>query len=238
MEDGERFDIRHSRQSNAFLPSGMAPADLGWKFIFRVGRIIDHQIGAIDQVENIFIRLARDMLGIGYVADRLALEFDAVSGRAIGVVEHGGPYADIFAELESFAGVEIAEFQFRFQRLYRHRKHGFGHLPRYHLKEAALLFQMPGHEREFMIGMKSGRKEGKARDVVSMGVGEHQGRFGEALFEIPMTEIADTGSGIEDDLLAAGIHFQATRIAAEGDVVRRRAGDAAAYTPKFEFKTH
>ena len=100
------------------------------------------------------------------------------------------------------------------------------------------MLQMPGHEREFMIGMKSGSKEGEARDVVPMGVGEHQGRFGDALFEIPVAQIADAGSGIEDDLLAARIHFQATRIAAEGDVVGRRAGDAAAYTPEFEFKTH
>jgi hypothetical protein len=89
-----------------------------------------------------------------------------------------------------------------------------------------------------MLGMKRRGKEREAGDVVPMSVREHQGRFGDALFEISMAEIADSGSGIEADLLAARIHFQEAGIAAEGDVVGRRAGDAAADTPEFEFKIH
>jgi hypothetical protein len=97
---------------------------------------------------------------------------------------------------------------------------------------------MPGHEGEFMLGMKGGGEKGKTRNVVPMGMGEHQGGFGDTLAEVPMAEIADAGSGVEDYLLTARIDFQAARVAAETDMIGRRAGDTATHAPEFKLKTH
>jgi len=238
MKYGERFDIGHLRQFYPFFPRRMAPTNFGRKFRFGVGRIIDHQIRTIDQVENIFVRLAGYMLRIGDIADRLALEFDAVSGGAVGMIEHRRTDADFIVDLKRLPSVEIDEAQFGFQRLNWHGKHRIGHLPRYHLVEAALRFEVPGHERVLMLGMKRRSKERKACYVIPVRMGKQQSCLGDAFFEIPVAKIADPGSGIENDLLTASIHFQATCIAAKGDVVRRRAGDAAANAPKFELKTH
>ena len=216
----------------------MAPTDLGRKPCFGVGRIVDHQIGAIDQFEDVFVGLARYMLRVGDVADRLALELDTVSGGAIGMVKHRRADADLIADLKGFAGVEIDEAQFRFKCLNGHREHWIGHLPRDDFIEPALLLEVSGHQRELMLGMKRRSEERKAGDVIPMGVGKQQRRFVDALAEISVAQVADSGIGIEDDLLAARIHLQATCVAAKGDMVRGRAGDAAANTPKFELKTH
>ena len=159
------------------------------------------------------------MLRVGNVADGFTFKFDSIAGGAVRVVEHGGAHTDFIAEPNCFASFKINERQFCFERLDRHREHGVGHLPRYYLVEAALLFQMPGHERKFVIGMEGGGKEAKACNVIPMGMGKHQSVFFDAFAKIPMAEIADAGAGIKDDLLITGIHFQTARIAAESDMI-------------------
>jgi len=159
----------------------MAPTDLGRKFRFGVGRIINHQICTIDQVENILDRLARYMFGVGDMADRLALEFDALSGGPFGMIEHRRADADFIVDLERLPSVEIGEVQFGFQCLNRHGKHLIGHLSGYHFVQAALLSEMSCHESELMLRVKRRLKERKAGDVISVRVREQHGRLDDAL---------------------------------------------------------
>jgi len=89
-----------------------------------------------------------------------------------------------------------------------------------------------------MLGMKGRGEKRKTRNVIPMAVGKKDRRLVDALAAIPMAEIADAGAGVKNNLLAAGIYFEAARIAAKGNMIRRRTGDAAAHTSEFDLKTH
>jgi hypothetical protein len=70
----------------------MSPADLALEFLVRISAVVNHQIGALDQTEDIFVGLADDMLRVGDVTQRLAGIFNTIAGRPVGMVERGGAY--------------------------------------------------------------------------------------------------------------------------------------------------
>jgi hypothetical protein len=51
-----------------------------------------------------------------------------------------------------------------------------------------------------------------------------------------MPQVTDSGSGIQNDALAAARDFDAARVAAEGDMIGRRTGDAAPDTPELDLE--
>jgi hypothetical protein len=85
-------------EPRALLPGGVAPAHLGPEFLVRVGGVVDHEVGAFDEPEDVGVGLARVMLGVGHVAHRAALGLDPVPGRTVRVVEGGRADGDAAVE--------------------------------------------------------------------------------------------------------------------------------------------
>src|SRR5690348_17536293 len=62
MEDHQAFGAGSLAKPGTFLPGGMAPTGEARIFLFGIGRIIDHEISAFDQAEDVPIRFARHVL--------------------------------------------------------------------------------------------------------------------------------------------------------------------------------
>src|SRR3546814_3914059 len=82
MEYRKRLDVGHAAEPDTLLPGRMPPADMLFILGVGIGAVINDQVGALDQAEDILVGLARHMLGIGHVAQRLAAEIEAVSRGA------------------------------------------------------------------------------------------------------------------------------------------------------------
>ena len=74
------------------------------EFAFGIGAVVDDQVGAVDQAQDVFVRPARHVLGVGDVADGLAGMFDPISGGAVGMVERLRSDPDVGKQLEVRAG--------------------------------------------------------------------------------------------------------------------------------------
>ncbi len=68
-------------------------------------------------------------------------------------------------------------------------------------------------------------------------MGQHHGRVFHILALQPVAKIADARAGIEDDPRAAARDFDTARIATDGNMVWRGAGDAPSNTPELDFET-
>ena len=87
MEDDQCRDLCRIGETHALLPGRMPPILVRRIFGIGIGGVIDHDIGAIDQAEDIGVAHTRPVLGVRDVGDRLAVIFDPIPGGAVGVVE-------------------------------------------------------------------------------------------------------------------------------------------------------
>src|SRR3546814_6154320 len=94
MEYRKRLDVGHAAEPDTLLPGRMPPADMLFILGVGIGAVINDQVGALDQAEDILVGLARHMLGIGHVAQRLAAEIEAVSRGEVGMIQRRGEQPD------------------------------------------------------------------------------------------------------------------------------------------------
>jgi hypothetical protein len=90
MKNGETPDVGRLAQTHGLVPRGMPPANLAGEFLFRIGAVVDDQIGTVDKLKNILVGFAGDMLRIGDITSRLALVLDPITCRAIRMVQRLG----------------------------------------------------------------------------------------------------------------------------------------------------
>lgn len=89
-----------------------------------------------------------------------------------------------------------------------------------------------------VVGQEGRLEEGKAVDVIPVGVGQEDGGFAQLVTQIEVAELADAGAGIQDNVMVTGDDLETTRIAAELDVPWGWTRDATAYAPKGNFERH
>src|SRR5579875_2424267 len=83
--------------------------------------------------------------------------------------------------------------------------------------------------------LERGAEERQPGDVIEMRVGEKQIGVDHRPLGIEAAAAhAQAGAGIEDQEMLATTHLEAGGIAALAHIVRPRAGDRAAYAPKFQ----
>ena len=80
--------------------------------------------------------------------------------------------------------------------------------------------------------MEGRREKGETADMVPVDMGQQHGRVVQVFADQPVAQIADAGSGIEDDPRAAAGDFDTACIAADGYMLCRRTGNAASNTPE------
>src|SRR5262245_5557954 len=103
MENGEFLGVGGTAQAHPFLPARMSEAAIARHLLLDEGRVIDDEVGMIDEPQHILIELARHMLSVGDVAGTFALKFDAIADRAVGMVEACGIYDNTIVRLEHIA---------------------------------------------------------------------------------------------------------------------------------------
>ena len=214
----------------------MAPIAVILKFLISIGAVIDEDIGAVDEPENIAVGLARHVFSIGYVADRAALVLDTVAGGTVGMVEGHSQQPDARCRLQNFASAKITEIEMRTHGVHRHREKRVHHKIGQHFADAALWHQVPSPDAQFVSRIEGRREEGNATDVVEMGVAEEEigGKTAPnaALARKIGAERMDSRAGIEDQHALTTADLQARRITAVAGRTRTRAGDATPHTPE------
>ena len=134
----------------------MAPTNLGRELPVRIGAIVDHYIGMIYQLQNIFVRLARDMFRIGHVTKALVAVIYPISGSVIGMAQQCGGNLDTVAQGEVVTGDEILKHYLRTHGLDRNREIWLVHLPGHDVVQGLRCFEkMPRHDAEITIGLES-----------------------------------------------------------------------------------
>src|SRR5207237_3256566 len=110
VEHHHALRARFLAKADAFLPGGMPPADVAAVLVVGVHAVVDDEVRAGDQAEDVAIEAAGHVLGIGDVAQRAAVVLDAIAGGAVGMIERRGTHAYAFHRGERIAGVEVAVF--------------------------------------------------------------------------------------------------------------------------------
>ena len=206
-------------------------------FLFRVCGIVDQQIGAGDQFQDIGVELARHMLRIGDIADRPCRHIppDSRSPRWDGSASLSSAPAPswgrrISPALKSLKLVTAAKMSM-----------GTGN------SGATIMVQMtsrrrrsgskcPAQKRTLLAGSNSGGKNGTPDNVVEMAVGQEQIDVARALALQLLAQWAQARPGIEDQQMRPAADFQARGVAAVALVAVAGAGDTAAHAPEGDGK--
>ena len=232
VEDGQPTNVRHLAEPHRFVPGGMSPTDLGGKFRFGVGAVVDHQIGTLDQAEDVRVRFPRHMFRVGDVANRRAAMLDAIAGGAVGMVEKSGAHLYVLVHRKRLAGLEIDEGHLRLHGVDGHRKNRVVHLARHHRLNAPRMLQMAGHDLQFPPAVVGGHEEGEAVDVIPMGVGQQHIVVQFAVLDDVLAQFPDPGPGVQNDPVAADGNLDTTGIAPVPDMGGLRTGDGCRVRPK------
>src|SRR5262245_44882658 len=110
MKDGKLSGFRGAAQPNPFFPARMAKPTITLHLLLAEGRVIDDQIGMIDEPQDVLVELSRHMLGVGDIAGALASEFYAIAHRTIGMVETAGVDDNAVMGSQHVAGLEVLVF--------------------------------------------------------------------------------------------------------------------------------
>jgi len=173
------------------------PIRCDWEFLLGVGAVVNDGVGTLDQSENVLVRLARHMFGVGDVADRLATVLDPVAGRVVRVVQRGRADVDVGVERKGIAGDEVLEVHVRLHGLERYGEHRVVHLRRQHAVDAAaVVLQMTRHDPHAALGIVGRREERKPVDVVPVSVGQQKVDVPNVEFSEHLADTADAGPGI------------------------------------------
>src|SRR5437867_12121995 len=160
-------------QANALLPGRMTPVLVLGEFGVGVGGIVDHHIGGIDQLQDIGIEPARQMLGIGDVGHDLAAIFDPVAGGVVWVVERPGGDANPGMRGQSRTRGKVDELDVGGEDSHRDRKQRRDHHVVEHRLDA-LAVQVTGPDPDLAAPVVARRKERQSADVVKMRVAVEQ----------------------------------------------------------------
>ncbi len=226
------FDVRHIAQPGALLPARMAPADAVLILVVRIHPVIDHQIGAFDQVQNILVGLPRGVFRVGQIANRLALVIYPVTGRAIGMIENAGLHFDIRIGMERRSGFEIVKRQLALKNFERHREQRRHHQFGQRITDGVFGEKMTGPDLEFVGRQERRAKKRQAADMIEMGVGQIEAGLEVFLAHEAVTEVTQAGTRIEHQEVIAAPNFEGGRVAAVFHDVRRGARDATAHAPE------
>src|SRR5438093_8957884 len=105
VEHHHALRARFLAKTDAFLPGGMPPADVVSILLVGVHAVVDGELRAGDEAKDVAIEAAGHVLGIGDIANRTAVVFDAVASGAVGMIERRGAHAQAFHRGERIASV-------------------------------------------------------------------------------------------------------------------------------------
>ena len=221
-----RFD-----QPHAFLPGRVAPTHIVRVLGVGVGGIVDHDVGALDQIEDRAVGLARRVLGIRDIAQRAPVELDAIAGRVVRVVQRRGADDHVVARGQPVAGAEFVIGERRAHVADVHGLQRIGEETGEHVVEPMLRAQMPGPHVNRLARVLQAAEIRPAVDVIEVGVGEQHVHVERRLAQRAV-ERAQARSGVQNEQTVAAAHLQTARVAAIADRVRPRTRDAAAHAPE------
>jgi hypothetical protein len=231
VEDDEPLGARLQAQAQALLPGRVAPGLVAGVFLVGVHRVVDHEVGAGDEPEHVAVGLARHVLGVGEVAQRLAGELDAVAGGAVGMVERRGLHLDARRRTQRLAAREVAVLELGVEDLRWHREERRHHELGQHALQRQPVAKVSGPEAKAVALREEGPEEGQAADMVEMRVREEEVGVERLAFE-GLAEVADAGASVEEQQPLAAAHFERRGIAAVARRARPGAGNGAAHAPE------
>jgi len=171
VEQGQPFDMGQFRQPNCLLPGRVAPVRTFHELRRGEHGVVNHQIGTLDQAQNILIGFPRRVCRVGDIAKRPPPELDPVADRMVRVIEHGGADRDALAQHQPVAGAEVVVLNLRPERFQRHRKQRRGHQPPQRLLQRRCRQQVSRPDTKLVAGNEGRQEKGETFDMVEMGVG-------------------------------------------------------------------
>ena len=201
---------------------------------FRIGihAVVDNQVGARDQSEDVAIGCAGDVLGIGEIAHRAPGELEAVTGRAIGVIQRCGAQRDFWRRVERIAGGEIVVRDVRAKYFGPHRKERRNHeLPEDCLERCAPA-EMPRPQAKSVFRLEQGPEERQPAHVIEVRVRQVQVRIERRIARQMIAQIADSRARVEEQQAFSAADLQRGGVSAIAQRVRPRARDASAHAPE------
>src|SRR3954469_2053668 len=122
VEDRERFRIGGAAERDALLPGRMSPAAAARILLLREHAVVDDEIGAGDEADEILRRPLLAMLDVADVADDPAAMGKAVAGGAVRMPQGQRVDAVAVAEAERLPGLEADMLEAGRQLVETHRK--------------------------------------------------------------------------------------------------------------------
>ena len=232
VEDHKCFGIRSLAEAHSLLPGRMPPTLAAMKLLVGVHRIIDHDVGALDQIENILIGVPRLVLGIGQIADRFAVVFNPIARRIVGVIKCCCTDGDTWFRHQRFARVEIVKANFSLEDFERYGEQRRHHHRAENLSNRMIGEQMPGPNSKLILRIKPRNEERQTDDVIEMGVGKKEIRLNWCFFKQGIAEITKARASIKHQQLSAATNLEAGRVAAIAHGFRARTRDTSAHSPE------
>lgn len=129
-------------QLDAFLPRGVAVAAARLVFLFSVSRIVDHDVGVLDESHYVAVDFTGNVFGVGNVADGTTGIVNAISNASTGMVQSCGSDYDLLRERECVAGGKVAVVDVSVENIWCYGQERFLHKVAHQQLRRLLAFQI------------------------------------------------------------------------------------------------
>lgn len=181
MEHGKARNAGGHRQARTVYPGRVPVAAIGRHLRLEIGAVVDHQIGAGDEIEQFRIENARLVLVIIDKGDGTAAPVDPVTDAAARMDEAHRADRNVLSGCKGFTRPEIDSVEACLTDAGANRKPRRPHEVVDHFRGGHLAVQMAGPEADRRAAAVDRLEIGQPDDVVVMGVGEEDVELGDTL---------------------------------------------------------
>ena len=86
VEQDQGLDVRRIGQSDPLLPGRVSPAFVRRELLVGVRRVVDHDVGALNQAQDAAVEPPDLVFSIGDIGHHAAVVFHPIAGRSIWVI--------------------------------------------------------------------------------------------------------------------------------------------------------
>src|SRR3954454_6171640 len=231
VEDRQRLRIGGAAERDALLPGGMPPAAAARILLFREHAVVDDEIGADDEADEVLRRPLLAMLDVADVADDPAAMGKAVAGGAVRMLQGLGVDAVPVTEMKRLPALEADILEADRQLVEPHRKDR-RRIDPLERRLGALAAEIAAMGADQPIADERRLEERQAADVIEVEVAEEDVALLRRVRPELRPERRQAGPGIDDEEALAAAHLDARRVPAELPEPRARGAHGAPHAPE------
>ena len=210
----------------------MTPTTMTLEFGFCEHRVVDYDVGPLNETHHILVIRTRLVLGVRDVADAVSPVLDPIAGCPAGMTKRRSAYRDSGPWSQCLADLEVKECDVCGKDLRRHRVKRRAHEVADCLLRVAVRHLVSGPQSERVAAPKGEREERQAEHVVDMCVRQEQVDLRASFVDEGRSKLPKTRARVEDQHHVPATDLDTGSVAAVAYVAGTGDRDTSPHTPE------